>query len=617
MHKILPLFFFLISLFDLNAQYPGWQQSVKYVISVELDSLRHTYKGVQQLTYFNNSPDTIRDAYFHLYNNAFQPGSMMDIRSRTISDPDRRVGDRIQYLKPEEQGFLHITEILMNDKECQAIEDGTILKVELPAGLLPGDSAVFRLNFNGQVPVQVRRSGRDNKEGVDYSLSQWYPKICGYDHMGWHATPYVGREFFGTFGSFDVTIWTDPEFIVGATGYLLEESIMTIPGLQKDAMKIRRKKWRFHADRVHDFVWSADTEYKHTVHTTASGIELHCYFIPSERNRESWENLPIILEKALLYIEKKYGAYPFKKYSFLQGGDGGMEYPMATLITGERSLESLVGVSIHELMHHWYYMVLATNETLYPWMDEGFTSFADSDIMNQLRKDGHLPGKVLDDPHRGNYEAYRFLTLSGREETLSTPADHYLSNNAYGIGSYVKGALFLAQLEYILGKDNFDKGLLHYYHKWAFKHPGPWDCIRSFEEVAGMDLDWFVHYWVNSTKTIDYTIDTVYAEEGKTRILFTRKGDVPMPLDFIVKLVKGGEDNYTIPLRSQRKAKKTSGELDFAECPDWPWVSREYVLDIPVRFKDIESIEIDPRKQMADIDRSNDQWPRKDEALRH
>ena len=136
MHKILSFLFLTISLLDLNAQYPGWQQSVKYVMSVELDSLRHTYKGVQQLTYFNNSPDTIKDAYFHLYNNAFQPGSMMDIRSRTISDPDRRVGDRIQYLTPEEQGFLHVTEILMNDKKCQTTEHGTILKVDLPAWLL-------------------------------------------------------------------------------------------------------------------------------------------------------------------------------------------------------------------------------------------------------------------------------------------------------------------------------------------------------------------------------------------------------------------------------------------------------------------------------------------------
>ena len=178
----------------------------------------------------------------------------------------------------------------------------------------------------------------------------------------------------------------------------------------------------------------------------------------------------------------------------IQGGDGGMEYPMATLITGERSLGSLVGVSVHELMHSWYQMALGTNESLYAWMDEGFTSWASDEVMNHLRGQGLIPGRALDDPHASDYQGYVNFAKSGFEEPLITHADHFVTNTAYGIAAYVKGAVFLAQLEYVIGKEAFRKGMLRYYNTWKFKHPNANDFIRVMEKQSGLELDWYREY---------------------------------------------------------------------------------------------------------------------------
>ncbi|MGB6037273.1 MAG: M1 family peptidase, partial [Cryomorphaceae bacterium] len=209
-------------LFSLEAvsQDTYWQQEVKYEMEIEFDDSNHRYEGIQELTYFNNSPDTLFKTYFHLYYNAFQPGSMMDVRSRTIEDPDPRVGDRIAKLTEDEIGYLRVTSLKQNGQVVKFSEVGTILEVDFAKPILPGKKAKFSMKFQGQVPVQIRRSGRNNKEGIAYSMSQWYPKISEYDHMGWHADPYIGREFHGVWGEFDIKITIDSAYTLGGTGVL-------------------------------------------------------------------------------------------------------------------------------------------------------------------------------------------------------------------------------------------------------------------------------------------------------------------------------------------------------------------------------------------------------------
>ncbi|MEX0995040.1 MAG: M1 family peptidase, partial [Balneolaceae bacterium] len=208
--------------YDLSeAQRDGyWQQEVNYEMEIDFDVNNHRFDGTQKLTYSNHSPDTLHRVYYHLYFNAFQPNSMMDKRSRTIEDPDSRVQDRIYHLEEDEIGYQHVQKLTQNGTPVEYEIKETVMEVSLAEPILPDSETVFEMEFEAQVPLQVRRSGRNNAEGIEYSMAQWYPKMAEYDYMGWHATPYVGREFHGVFGNFDVTIHIDRDYVVAAAGYL-------------------------------------------------------------------------------------------------------------------------------------------------------------------------------------------------------------------------------------------------------------------------------------------------------------------------------------------------------------------------------------------------------------
>jgi hypothetical protein len=612
------LFSQLLLLFCLvagTAQANYWQQAVEYDMSVDFDVEKHQFSGQQEIKYTNNSPDTLHRLFYHLYFNAFQPNSMMDVRSRTIRDADSRVADRIQSLKKNEIGYQEV-EMLTQDGQATRFEVvGTILEVDLPEPILPGATSSLKMKFNGQVPLQIRRSGRDNREGISYSMAQWYPKLAEYDEMGWHANPYVGREFYGIWGDFRVNITINKDYLVAASGYL--ENAEEIGGAynngQAGSATGEKRTYKFFAPNVHDFVWAADPDYTHTVRTRADGTELHFFYQEGDATTENWERLPAIMDRAFDFINSHYGQYPYKKYSFIQGGDGGMEYPMATLITGERSLPSLVGVSVHELMHSWYQMVLGTNESLYAWMDEGFTSYASSEVMNFLRKEGLIPGDVVADPHKNDATGFLNFVQSGMEEPLSIHADHFTTNAAYGVGSYVKGALFLYELKYIVGEEAFSRGLLRYFNTWKFKHPTPNDIIRVMEKESGLELDWFKEYFVYTTRLPNYGISNVSAEKRKETVIeLTNSGTMPMPIDLTVTLKNGDVEYYTIPLQIMRGAKAKEGDVSYTVAPDWPWTHPTYELEIDTPLKRIQSIKIDASGRMLDTDRSNNVWEQED-----
>jgi len=579
-----------------------WQQRAEYKMDIDFNVETHQFKGSQALTYYNNSSDYLDKVFYHLYFNAFQPNSMMDVRSRTISDPDRRVRDRIFNLDESEQGYQRIKSLKQDGKKLKFKVEGTILEVQLANAIPPGGKSVFQMEFEAQVPMQVRRSGRNNKEGIDYSMAQWYPKMSEYDYQGWHANPYVGREFHGIWGDFEVNINIDSKYIIGATGTLINANEIGY-GYEEDGATVNRPNsdkltWKFKAENVHDFVWAADPDYTHVKLKADDGTLLHFIYQKTEDNAEAWSKLPQMTNQALQYINANFGKYPFPSYSIIQGGDGGMEYPMATLITGNRPIASLLGVTVHELLHSWYQMVLATNESLYPWMDEGFTSYASSKTMKHVM-DPDSDRNAL----AGSYKGYEYIAKSQNEEPLVTHADHYTSNGAYGTASYSKGAVFLNQLEYIIGEKAFAKGMLDYFDKWKFKHPNPNDFIRVMEKASGLELDWYKEYFVNTTHTIDYGIKDVQAEGGSTIIYLERLGKMPMPIDVVVTRKNGKKERYYIPLRMMRGEKPTDKKTSVED--DWPWTHPTYELLIPCKYDKIEKIEIDPSLRMADLEREN------------
>ncbi len=468
------------------------------------------------------------------------------------------------------------------------------------------------MEFESQVPVQIRRSGRDNAEGIAYSMAQWYPKMAEYDYQGWHANPYVGREFHGVWSGFDVTINIDSRYIVGATGYLQNPEAIGygyLPEREEPRRKGRELSYHFIAPKVHDFVWAADPDYSHDTYTRENGMVMHFFYQKNENTEDAWSKLPEIMDAAFDYINENFGEYPYDQYSFIQGGDGGMEYPMATLITGHRSLGSLVGVSIHELMHSWYQMVLGTNESLYAWMDEGFTEWAEEKVKNHLRAEGLLPGQVVENPHARAYVGYINFAQSGLEEPLITHSDHFLTNSAYGVAAYVKGAVFLAQLEHIIGEEAVGRGMRRYFNTWKFKHPNSNDFIRIMEKESGLELDWYREYWVNTTHTIDYGVRSVKADEeekGATTITLEKVGVMPMPLDVVVTYTDGSQKLFNIPLRIMRGHKPLDDlGMEAQLLKDWPWThpTYEFTLDVPI--EQIEEVAVDPMRGTADVDREN------------
>ncbi len=606
MLRLLTILFLSTLAISLSAQDYRWQQRVEYIMDVHLDVKTHKLAGNQKLTYFNNSKDTLRKVYYHLYFNAFQPGSMMDVRSRNIADPDRRVRDRISKLKPDEIGYQKIEQLKQDGKDVSFHVEGTVLEVTLARPILPNTKTVFDMKFNGQVPIQIRRSGRDNSEGISYSMTQWFPKIAEYDHQGWHAYQYVAREFHSVWGDYDVKITLDPSFIVAGTGRLQNPEKVGY-GYEKSGTKVSRPSgdltWHFKAKDVIDFAWAADPDYVHDIMQVPDGPELHFFY--QSNVQSNWKQMEPYAVRFFQFMNKTFGKYPYDTYSIIQGGDGGMEYPMCTLILGGGSLDGLIGVTAHEAAHSWYQGVLASNEALYPWIDEGFTDFASQEFESFIT--GEKP------THKGSYMGYFSLVKSGLQEPISQHSDHYNTNRAYGTAAYAMGTVFLHQLKYVMGEEAFYKGMRRYFNTWKFRHPEPNDFIRVMEKVSGLQLKWYLNYWVNTTKKIDYGIRNVIGRGDKTYITLERAGEFPMPVDLVVTLKDGTKHLYYIPLGEMLGSKEIEDKtMQRTDLVAWPWVNPTYTLDVNYDASAIDSIEIDPSMRMADIDRKNNHVDLKD-----
>ncbi len=610
---LLIIFNFLFFTF-LSAQPDRWQQRVKYNMNVDVDVKTNRFTGVQKLEYTNNSPDKLDRVFIHLYWNAFQPGSEMDVRSQELGkilingrpDWDGRVKDRISKLTPEEIGYQKIKSIKLNGVEQPVKLHGTILEVDLTKPVSPKSTANFVIDFEAQVPLQVRRSGRDNAEGIRYSMSQWYPKMCEYDYEGWHPTPYVAREFYGVWGDYDVTINIDKSYKLAGTGVLQNASEIgwgyDKPGTPLKNISAEKRTWHFVGNNVHDFVWAADPDYAHLVRKQ-DGITLNIVYKKVDSLEKNWERVADAAVTVLPYMEKRFGKYPYPQYSFIQGGDGGMEYPMATLIKGPS-----LGTVFHEWMHSWYQMMLGTNESLYPWMDEGFTTFAEGEVSayyNKVMNITNARDEQLPTNHASSYNGYYFLMKQKLEEPLSTHSDHYNTNLGYSINAYSKGDMFLEQLGYIVSDSVRDKIMLEYYRLWRFKHPNASDFVKVAQDVSGIQLDWYKEYWVYTTKAIDYSIDSLWEENGTSKLRLRRIGQMPMPVDLQLTFKDSAQELHYIPLDLMFGNKPAESQEARIVHDEWNWTNPTYIVEFKHPLTDLVLAEIDPTKRMADVDQKN------------
>ena len=584
---------------SISAQY--WQQEVDYTMSVRLDTETAIYKGTQKLIYTNNSPETLKKIFYHLYFNAFQPESDMAIRLKNGGDKNRRFEISLDTLSADQSGYLKVSNLKQDGKPVQTKESGTILEVTLNEPLTSGQSTVLELEFEGHVPDVIRRAGKNSKEGVAFSMAQWYPKLSEYDVDGWNTDPYTGREFYGVWGNFDVKITLHKDFTVGGSGYL--QNADEIGKGYSDRKRSKSKKgeitWHFIAPGVHDFTFAADPDYIHDIYPGPNNVDLHFFYKNDPEIIENWKKLQPITAELMEYFNDKIGPYPYKQYSVIQGGDGGMEYAMCTLITGGRKFGSLVGVTAHELAHSWFQFILATNETKHEWMDEGFTTFISTLAEDVVLKENKMF------PLMNSYSGYLALASSGEEQPQTTNANRYHFNNAYESTAYNKGAVFLSQLGYIIGTDKLFKALKAYYNEYKFKHPVPNDIRRIAERVSGIQLRWYLTDWTQTTNKIDYALESVVSQKSGTQVNLKRIGLMPMPLDILVKYKDGSQEFYYIPITLMRGEKENPYGAPWNVEKDWSWSNPKYSFLIDREKEDIDLIIIDPTYYMADVNRDN------------
>ena len=599
------LFLFSIFFALFSAQkYPYYQQHAKYQMDIDVDAENFTYKGKQNLIYTNNSPDELQVVYYHLYWNAFKAGSMMDQRvAGQGKNGDSRLQangiSRLASIPKNEEGAQNIHWIKQNGKNLKFEIQETIMKVYLDTPIKPNSSTTFTMEWDAVIPMQIRRAGRNNREGVDMTVTQWYPKISEYDYDGWATFDYVGREFHAPFSDYDVTIKIDKDYVLGAGGTL--ENPTEVKGYDKKAViktdRNRKATWKWTAKNILDFAWAADRDYSVESFVVLDGPKIYFVYQKGEKTKLWLEARPYVT-KFFQLMNATYGRYVYPSYAFIQGGDGGMEYGMSTMMLGEaKTLEGLIGLMVHEGGHSWNQQIMAYNESVRPWMDEGFTSYYDDYIMYQL----FPPAKPKANPFTETIDRYRNFVKKGIEEPAGWLGDHHDNGTAYSFATYIKGELFLVQLGYIIGEQNLERVMKEFYQEWKLKHPTDRDFMHIAQRISGMDLKWFHHYWINTVKTIDYGIKDVQYGENFTTVTLINKGSIPMPIDFSVLTVNKEVINFQIPLSMTHNWKSADIYGDFKTMNYWPWTQKEYLVTIPYNKSQISAMGIDFSQRMADV----------------
>ncbi|HXC04332.1 MAG TPA: M1 family aminopeptidase, partial [Bacteroidia bacterium] len=607
-----------------------WQQDVHYALKATVDEKTDIIHGSEELTYWNNSPDTLTFVYFHLYQNAFQPGSYTDKLHKANNFP-------VRYGKYERQGLgTKVNKITLNGADLKTELDNTILKVFLPSPLKPGESVLLNLDFDtyfdpgGNIR---RRMKMFNAYGFKhYDGVHWYPRISVYDRkQGWDTDQHLTKEFYGDFGSFDVELSFANDFVVEATG-LLQNEAEVMPKALRDSLDIKRfmgkawespvqffikpdgtrKSWKFHADNVHDFAFTADPTYR-IGEVKWNGILIRA--LAQEPHAGRWQTAAEFTASVIRTYSEDFGPYGYPKMVVCDAQDG-MEYPMLTLDGGfSPDFHALIA---HEVGHNWFFGMVGSNETYRAMMDEGFTQFIDSWAC--LKLDGPTEPslmvpkyaytrKFLKPTNTLNaevYNHYMFDAVRGDETTLNTHSDHFNSALRHGGGYgqvYGKTATMLWNLQYVLGEELFLKCMKHYFSQWKFCHPYPEDFRNSVIQFAHVDLNWFFDEWIETAFTIDYAVKGVSRGKNPNEYIVTisRKGRMQMPVDFTVYSMDGKSYSYYIP--NTWFEKKTSATI-LPHWIGWDKLQPDYQahVTIPGGIKDVV---IDTSGRLADVNMLN------------
>ncbi len=556
--------------------HPGyWQQDVAYTIEATIEEQSHIIFGKQTLNYTNNSPDTLRFVYFHLYQNGYVKDSYT--HKLSLANNTR---PRFGSLEAQQLGIV-LDHIKADGQAVQTELDNTILKVILPQALMPGATMQFTMDFEtyyDRGSIRRRMQMYDAWGHTHYNGCQWYPKISVYDaRFGWDTQQHLGKEFYGDFGSFDVTLDFAANYIVEATGVLQNREEM-LPDTLRQKLDLKnfarkpwgeppteiipynkeeRKKWHFKADLVHDFAFTADPSYRIGTEYI-QGVE--CVALVQEPHASGWQNAAQLVAQTIATFSAQFGPYHYPKMIAADANDG-MEYPMLTLDGGKEP--GYRGLLVHEIAHNWFYGMVGNNETYRAFLDEGLTQFLTSEGLRTIDGDQFVeaPPKAAWQqfflPPRNTrdvraMQAYIQDAATGADAPLNTHSDDFNSAMGHGGGYrlvYYKTASMLYNLQLVLGDTLFAQAMKHYFNQWKFAHPYPEDFRNSIINYSKVDLNWFFDQWLETTKDLDYSIGKIRKIKGtdSLAITFRRKGAMHMPLDFTLTDKQGGQHSYYIP----------------------------------------------------------------------
>lgn len=538
----------------LSAQNDYFQQEVHYHITVKLDDQQHLLDGYITIDYKNNSPDTLRQLYFHLWPNAYR--NQTTAFARQMLQQGRQ---DFYFAKDSQLGRISKLDFQVDKQQIRwhlskDHQDIAVLHLERP--LLPHQQIQISTPFRVKIPDSFSRLGHVEDS---YQITQWYPKPAVYDRAGWHPMPYLDNgEFYSEFGSYDVEITLPDNYLVGATGELtnpeekarlrkisdatrlyLDTFPYPSPFIEYDPSPPSSEQWKtlqYKAENVHDFAWFADKRFKVLIDdlklATGERIQTQIFFGKSEE--AYWQYAMDYLQRSLVFFSEKVGAYPYAQMTVVQSAlsaGGGMEYPMITVIDEVGTEEYLEEVIAHEVGHNWFYGVLANNEREQAWMDEGITTYYEkkylesiADLEDEVSRKPRLL-EDLDAPRR----PYLYKARTRQDQAPDTPADQLRASN-YAMSSYIKPALGFRMLEEYMGGYEFDLAMQDYFQQWQFKHPSPNDLKEVLIQHAADSLHWLFDGVLGSTERYDYAIKAVKQVNDSLEIIIKNKGKINGPI---------------------------------------------------------------------------------------
>ncbi|MEX0965704.1 MAG: M1 family metallopeptidase [Bacteroidia bacterium] len=599
-----------------------WQQRADYRIQVTLDDVTHILTAEETITYYNNSPDTLREMFLHLWPNAYHS------RNTPFAEQQLNNGNlKFQFAAEADLGYMDFLDFRVDEAPVKwefTDHSKEIVRLIPPRPLLPRSSIEISTPFSVKLPADFSRLGR-SKGG--FQVTQWYPKMAVYDRNGWNTMHYLDQgEFYSDFGNYDVTITLPVDFAVAATGQLQtpseiqwlkqrERTSRIINWQERDEVFLRdttfsTKTIRYAIDNAIDFAWFADRDYlvnseKFIVPGRNDSITAWAFYTLEAGRAEGkpWESAVENVISAVRFYSGKVGVYPYDNVTAVSGAlsaGGGMEYPTITVIS---VLHDLPTVILHEVGHNWFQAVLATNEREHPWMDEGINSYYENRYTGNQWKPGSIEltprmdfreAPMLSDPLHFVYMIYARQHLD-QPENLHSADFTYPS---YGLVVYGKAARDFKMLAAYLGFEEFDRIMQRYYQEWKFRHPQPEDLAQIFKANASKNVDWFFDEMLTTRNNLDYAIKKTKQRGDSLQVTIAKKGAQYAPVllnvlrnDSLIyqRWVEGVRDRTTIAL--------PVGDYDVVQINPAQWVPDVNVKNnlkaggIPFRIRPVFSLE--------------------------